>query len=170
MNRESIEKKFNSSRSNLLLVTVLTAVNVILTLMDSDVSFLFAANLPAFFIELGGWLFEETGIQLFFIMGTMAAFAGIALYALCYILSKKYKAWILVALIIFPIDTLLFIYILTQDFGIDLLIGLGFHAWIIFCLASGVKAWSDLKKLPPDEPTDQDTDEQQNEDEQQGTL
>ena len=151
MKREDIEKNFNKGRSNLFLVVLLTSVNVVLRLTNTDISFLFAANLPSFFIDIGKYLSEESGNQILFNIGVLLAFAGIAIYGLCYVLSKKYNAWLLVALVIFPIDTLFLLFLLTLDFNFGGIIGIGFHAWVIYNLACGVKAWSDLKKLPVNE-------------------
>ena len=147
MNREDIEAKFKKARSNLFLVVILSAVNVVLALMNADLTFLFAAIIPSLFIEMGRLFSEELGNQIWFYIGVALAFMGVAIYGLCYTLSKKYKALILVALILFSIDSLFLLWMVSSEFDISSIIGIVFHIWVIMCLASGVKAWAALKRI-----------------------
>jgi hypothetical protein len=147
LNREVIDAKYKKARSNLFLVVILSAVNVVLALMNADLTFLFAAIIPSLFIEMGRLFSEELGNQILFYIGVILAFMGVAIYGLCYILSKKYKALILVALILFSIDSLFLLWMIASEFDISSIIGIIFHVWVITCLASGVKAWADLKRI-----------------------
>ena len=44
--REAVQRKFNSARSNLLLMIILTFVNVILYFVGTDSMLLFSATIP----------------------------------------------------------------------------------------------------------------------------
>lgn len=144
--RAEAEKRFNSARNNLLWVMGFSLVNVILRLLGSGMYMLFSATFPLVMIDLG---LELKGI--FLTIGIIAAFVSIVCYGICYLLSKKHKAFILVSLILFSIDTLFLIWILTLGFDISLLLDIAFHAWVLYSLSMGVKAWVNLKKMPPDE-------------------
>lgn len=144
--RAEVEKRFNSARNNLLWVMGFSLVNVILRLLGSGMYMLFSATFPLVMIDLG---LELEGI--FLTIGIIAAFVSIICYGICYLLSKKYKAFMLVSLILFSIDTLFLIWILTLGFEASLLLDIAFHAWVLYSLSIGVKAWVNLKKMPPDE-------------------
>jgi len=149
MNREDIERKFEKSRTISLWAAIFSVINLVLGLVNVDLMFLFGAIMPRYIIEFGRYFSEYFGNQLLFIIGVILAFMGIAIYGLCYALSKKYKAWILVALVLFTIDSLvLILWSSSLSFDFVLLFGIIWRFWVIFRLASGVKAWLDLKKAP----------------------
>ena len=79
------------------------------------------------------------------------AFFGIAVYFVCWLLSKKHYAWMIVALVLFSMDTLAMValYVLVGDFSgiLDVLI----HAWVMFYLITGVINGYKLKKQPDEE-------------------
>lgn len=146
-----LEQRFTKSRSNLLLVIAFTTLNVVLLLLNTDLSFLFSATFPIFFVGAGQVFAEQTGSNGFLLIGTVIAFISIALYAVCYFLSKKRKVFILVALVLFILDTLLLLWLSFLEFDAGSLIDIAFHAWILYYLIIGVAAWSRLKKLPPEQ-------------------
>lgn len=146
-----LEQRFLRSRNNLLLVIAFTTVNVFLLLLNTDLSFLFSATFPIFFVGIGQVFTEQTGSNAFLLIGTVIAFISIALYAVCYFLSKKRKVFILVALVLFVLDTLLLLWLSLLEFEVSSLIDIAFHVWILYYLIIGVAAWSGLKKLPPEQ-------------------
>lgn len=152
--RINAEKNFTKSRNNLLAVVLFSLVNVVLTLFNAEISFLFSATFPMVSIGFGTALFEETGSNVFMIIGIIIALISIAFYGLCFLLSKKNKAFILVAFVFFVMDTLLLILFIVIAFDASILLDIVFHAWILYYLIIGVKASSDLKKMPPEEAQD----------------
>ena len=56
---KSPETTFAAARSNLLLVVGFTVVNLILTLVNANLYFLFSATVPQFILGLG-YVFETT--------------------------------------------------------------------------------------------------------------
>ena len=74
----------------------------------------------------------------------------IGVYVLLYFLSGKHRAaWMIVAAVLFVVDTLFMLWF----FGISLdsLIDIVFHAWVLISLISGVVAGFKLKKLGSEE-------------------
>lgn len=146
-----VETKFAKSRSNLLLVVALSTVNVILMLINSGIYFLFSAAFPIFSIELGQIISEESGNSAYYTIGIAVAFLAIAFYGTCYLLSKRYKAFILVALVGFVIDTILLLWLSILEIDISMIIDMIIHAWVIYYLAIGVRAWLGFRKATTDD-------------------
>jgi len=144
--REQLVKNFNSSRSNLLAMIILTSINILLAVANSDLYFLFSANIPRVLFYLG------SGFSVTF--GIIAAFIAISFYVVCWVLSKNHRGWIVAALAFFIIDALILLWILFNfvyrvDFS--LIIELVFFAVIMYHLISGTRAWYSLRKMPPED-------------------
>ena len=159
--RLQLETKYTNSRSNLLLVVLFSAINVFLLVTNSDRYFLFSAFIPYLIADLGmalcgrypaeyydGELSEYQFFDdSFFIITVVIAAALIALYLLCWILSKKPRVgWLIFSLVFFSADTVLMLVVtgISSDFIVDVV----FHAWVIVSLVSGIMAHYKLKKLP----------------------
>ncbi|MCL2672034.1 MAG: hypothetical protein FWF10_08355 [Clostridiales bacterium] len=138
--------KFKRARSNLLLVVIFTAANLLLTAFNAGVYMLFSATGPQFVFEVGRGLAEEFQSTAFLVAGLIIAFISIGLYFLCWLLAKRRRAFILVALIFFCIDCLLFVLLLLSGgFEVSYLLDIVFHGWILFSLISGTRAWAKLR-------------------------
>jgi len=139
--------KLKNARRNLLLVIAFTAINVILTAFNASVYFLFSATAPLFLFELGRELAKDLQSDAF-LMGGIAVAAGIIiLYSICWFFAKRLPAFILVALIIFSLDSLMLIWlVLASGFEVSYFFDIIFHGWVLFCLISGVSAWSKLHR------------------------
>lgn len=136
------ESTFAAARSNLLMVVAFTAVNLILTLVNADLYFLFSATVPQFILGIG-YAFESTTA---IAVAAVIAFLGAGVYLLCWWLSKKHRGWMVVALILFALDTLASLGMLLLDgtMFIDLL----FHVWVLYYLISGTVAMVKMKNQP----------------------
>ena len=142
---EDAQKKLNSARYNLLLMIILTLVNLILFFAGRDAMLLFSATIPYVAVVFGDWIAPSgMAIAIFILAGLL-----IAVYFLCWLLSKKDPAWMIVALVLFVIDTAVMVYLKVAlgDFSgiLDLLI----HIWVLYYLVIGVIGGVKLKKLPP---------------------
>jgi len=151
VNHEAIKKfavNFARSRSNLLIVVALTTLNIFLHLSGSDFYMLFSATLPTLvtiFADIFGGFATDAGT-----VGIIIAFAIIFFYCLCWLLSKRHKVFILIAMIFFAIDTLIYLYVMfiwLGYFGFTAFIELAFHAWIMYYLIIGTVAWWNLKEV-----------------------
>ncbi len=144
--RQIAQQKYDSARSNLLLMLILTVVNIILLFTGSSSMMLFSATVPYFAVSIGIFMEDAAVLTVCCIIAAVT----IILYLLSWIFSKKQYAWILFALILFVIDTVAMIgmYISAQDFSgiLDILI----HAWVLYYLVLGVINGKKLKNLPED--------------------
>lgn len=145
--RAIAEQKYSTARGNLLLMTILTVINTVLLIANSSYMLLFSATVPylsvAFGLAFGGGLFYA------FIA---VAVINIALYLASWQLSKKNYGWMILALVLFILDTIIMggMYLLIEEASgiLDVLI----HAWVLYYLIIGVKYGKKLKNMPEDAP------------------
>ena len=138
---EGLVRKFKGARDKLLVLIVTTIISVALTVLNVFISY-FSLFAPIFAI----FLLENVGI---IIAGCM-----ILMYLLCYFLSKKYKVLMLVALILFIVDTLILLAFVLYTLEVQskyVLIDIAFHAFILYYLINGVVAWDKMRKAPTEE-------------------
>ena len=142
--REMLEKKASSGRSNLLLAIIFTVVNIVMYFAGSESILLFSVSVPFFSVILADVLGIGT-------VGIVFAAIILAIYLLCWILSKKRIGWMVVSLVLFALDTLCMVgmYIWLEDVSgiMDAVI----HVLVLYYLFSGIRAAKALKKLPPEE-------------------
>lgn len=146
-----IERNYEIARKNLFLMSVFTLVNVVLYLVNANISFVFSATFPPFAVGLGQVFAEIFEMNVFNVLGIAVALFAVGAFLLCYVLSRRYKAFMLVAFILFLLDTLFlgFMTLTNLDlFEIGDIIDIGFHIWVLIYLGMGIKAWSDLRKFP----------------------
>ena len=157
MNKNDIMQQaviFSRARSNLLLVIGFTIINMILRITGSNVFFLFSATMPSVVLEIT-YATASWGIGI--------AFAAliVMVYLLCWAFAKRWRWLIVVALVFFSIDTLMFFALvmpLISSMDISLIIEIGFQLWIMFYLITGTRAWARLRRV-----TNQDVEAAQNE-------
>ena len=144
--RQLLEQKFKSARSNLLIVIILTVVNIALLIGGSETFMLFSASIPYYAVGLPAiW-----GEYELFLVGCVLAAIILALYLVCWLLSKKRPGWLVVALVMFIVDTLALIglYVLIGEMSgiMDLLI----HAYVVYSICVGISSAKKLKTMPED--------------------
>ena len=162
--RQALKSKYNSARSNLLLLVIFSAINLLMLVANAGTYFLFSASVPYIITELGmffcGMLPDEVyeGLEgmyfldksLFFIMLIISVLI-LVIYLLCWLFSKNGKVrWLKIALVLFCIDTLaMFAF---YGFAISSIVDIIFHVWIIVILAMGIKSHKKFKEMPDEEP------------------
>lgn len=151
--RENMLRKHNVCRSNLLLLIIFTVVNIVLIAVNSESYFLFSAFIP-YFITLLGAQFGGFGGESFlsapvFYVALAISAVILIVYLLCWIFSKKHIAWLIVALVLFSVDTLcmLALYLMTGGIA-EAILDVLFHGWVLYYLISGVVAYFKLKRIP----------------------
>lgn len=162
--RQQLESKFQTARTDLLLIVAFTVINLVLLVTGSDSYFVFSAFIPYSIGLLGMTLCGKLPIEyyegeydnfIFFGDGVFAGIIAVAvvltlLYLLCWFLSKNHKTgWLIFALVMISIDTAI---LLLGGFTADMVIDLLFHVWMIVSIAMGISATRKLKALPEDEP------------------
>ena len=144
--------KYKAGRSSLLLAIVLSTVNLILLVAQSDFFFLFSFSIPTIFALVGQEFYFETANNLFYTVGVALAAISILVFLACWILSKNHRVALLVAFILLCIDTLIFVSLFalgaaTADFDIFYFIELGFRAWLFISVLVGVLAYGKLRNV-----------------------
>ena len=162
--RELLQNKYLSARTNLLAIIVFTVINSVLLFIDSSSYFLFSLYVPYILVFMGllftGRLPELSNMDEFaefeilpdIALTVMVALAAVIviLYLLSWIFSKKNRVgWLIFALVLFCIDTALMF--LMQGISVDTIIDVIFHVWVIVSLANGIRAHNKLQTLPPEE-------------------
>jgi hypothetical protein len=164
--RALYQQKFTSARYNLLLVIGMTLINIVMLFLGGSSYFLFSATIP-YSLSIDGAYYtgklpEEFYTDMpadaqFFPDSYLAIMLGIAIailavYFLCFMLSKKFKTgWMITAAVMFVLDTLYMLFI--YGVGVDSVMDILLHAWVLYYLISGVVYGLKLKKLPEDEPS-----------------
>lgn len=137
-------QKYERARANLLLVIILTALNLVMLPLGTEIFMLFSATVPYIALVVGIF----SGMTELLVICSTVAVVGVLLYLLCYIFSKKRVGWLVCALVLFVLDTIFLIgvYVSIEDLSgfVDLIV----HIWVLFYLISGVRAGFKLKKLP----------------------
>lgn len=146
--RQTLEQKAKAGRSNLLLAMILTVVNIVLLIAGSDTMMLFSISVPYYAVIFGVVL----GGQELMITGCVIAAIMLAVYFLCWLLSKKRVGWLITALVLMILDTLALIGFYLMASEISGILDFVFHAMIIYYLAAGISSTKKLKNLPPEEP------------------
>ena len=162
--RQSLEGKYHSSRTNLLLIVAFSLINVIMLATGSGSYFLFSAYIPYATVLFGmlfcgklpaeyyteDWASATFLDDSFFAVMIAIAAVFVGLYLLAWFLSKKRVGWLVFALVFFALDTAAMLWM--QGISADSILDIVFHAWVIFSLVGGIRAHAALKKLPKEEP------------------
>ena len=156
--REELQRKYNNSRAELLVVLIFTVVNLF-AVSFADRYFLFAATIPMLLplfsvgITADPELMTEMGLMaedatVLLIVGLVVGLILTLPYLFCWIFSKKRGGWRVAALVFFGIDCLF----LLVTFDLSMIPDILIHAWVMFYLITGVINGFKLKKMPEDEP------------------
>ena len=155
MNTQDIKTqavKFTTARNNLLLLVAFTGINVILRATGSDFYFLFSAPIPIlmWFFFYGFFHTLESAAM----AALVPALGAVSVYVVLWALSKKYRVFILVALILFSIEAVVLLGIIVAanvEFGFNVIIEIAFVAWILYYLVVGTIAWAKLMNVKPED-------------------
>ncbi len=156
--RANAERKYAIARSSLIWILLLSVVNVVAVLMNSEYYFLFSAYVPYLVAALGVGFGAEFGTIVTVVMGAISL-ALLLPYLLSWIFSKKKYGWLVASLIWFVLDTVCMLLFLLLFGDFTSIIDIAFHAWIICEAVIGIKAGIALKTLPEEEPEPADMNE-----------
>ena len=153
--------QINGGRYSLLLILIFTVVNLLMVLLDTDRYFLFSASVP-YYLTLfgkamdngfsdGAW--DVTGT--YTITALVVSLVILALYFLCWLLSRKRTGWMTGALALFVLDTValvLFSYVLYGSPMVNVM-DILLHGWALWELFRAVRCNKKLKEMPIPEET-----------------
>lgn len=162
--RERLLQKYNMARTDLLIIIVLTLVNILLLVTNTDSYFLFSASIP-YYVAFFGMVFSgrlpaeyyeamemeippsNTSILIPFLVIAFLLTLG---YLVLWLLSGKRRAgWLIAALVFFGVDTLFLI--VMNGISLNSALEIFCHAWLIYTLIAGILAHKKLKTLPEEE-------------------
>lgn len=138
LQKQQLDQTVLRARSNLLLAMILTAVNILMLFVGGDYFLLFSITAPYYAAGILYYMGDPA-------VGLVFAGALLALYVLCWWLSKKKPGWLAVALALFLVDTACLLWLE----GLEGILNLLIHIWLLFYLFTGTRAAGKLKKLPP---------------------
>jgi hypothetical protein len=160
--RTVLENQYKTARMNLLIAILFTLINIVGLFTNGGSYFLFSISIPYILAFWGAqwcgklpaeWYEGETDLVFMdtSVMVVMLTIAGIilALYALCFFMSKKHKnGWFVFALVMFCIDTAAMVALM----GIgNSIVDLIFHIFVIVYLVMGIRVPNKLKALDEQE-------------------
>ncbi|MBR5785332.1 MAG: hypothetical protein IKY41_01360 [Clostridia bacterium] len=147
LTKSNLQIKYKNSRVNLLLMIALTAVNIILLFAESNYMLLFSATIPYVAVLDALWFADQSLI----IFNIIIACVSVGLYVLCWILSKKHYVWMIVATVLFSLDTIYMVYFyFTANSIADGILDIAIHAYVLYFLISGIVYGYKLTKVKDD--------------------
>lgn len=146
--REKCEKGYAAARYNLLGVIALTVLNIIMFLTGSESYFLFSATMPYQLVVIGSVLVQEGAASAVLVVTIIVAALIIAAYLVCFFIGKKSVWGMIVALILFAIDSVWFLFLAVSAFDSSLIINFVFQAWVLYYLIMAVVYHFKLKAMP----------------------
>lgn len=165
--RQALRVKYSSARGNLLLAIVFTLVNMVLLLTNANSYFLFSVFIPYMLIDQAMFytgrypaeIYEEYNPDMVFSSEKLLyilvgiAFMVLVAYILCWFFSKNKSGWLVTALVLFSLDTVVYLLysLIYGMFSLGSVIDILFHAWVLYYLIAGLVANAKLKKLPTEE-------------------
>lgn len=141
------DAKYKNARVSLLMIVVFSAINLF-SISFGEFYFLFSSYFTQLMAVIGVSLAEEFGSTILIVMCAVGLISVIP-YLICWIFSKKHVGWMIGALVLFSVDSVVFLIDFVpaiasgQFFS---LIDLLFHIWAIGSLAAGVKYGLNAKK------------------------
>lgn len=136
--REYLLRQVANGRYSLLLIVILTVVNLIMTILDTNTYFLFSASVPYYLVFVGMGIENGFVDGAWNVKGTLTytglviALVIVAVYLLCWLLSKKRAGWLTAALVLFIIDTVALVVITFALYD-----RAPWASWWISCCTSG---------------------------------
>ena len=144
--RQLAENKYKIARTNLLLMLIFTVLNILLLFTESDMMWLFSATIP-YYAAIFGIISEDMA---FLIVNLVIAGICLLAYLICWIFSKKHYGFMIAALVMFALDTLVLVGLGLLDGQFSGVVDVACHAWVLYYLIIGVKFGRQVKTLPED--------------------
>ncbi|MDE6412435.1 MAG: hypothetical protein K2K42_00855 [Eubacterium sp.] len=148
---EKLQKRLNTAKTSIILVAVLTLINIISIAFNAKYSFPFSAYIPQLVTAIFGEAAAEQGTNNQLYIGIAIAVIMVLIYVALWLGARKKNGFIIVALVLFSIDTALLLYDVLSYLNTSFIIDIAFHAWVIYDLILGIVAYSKLKKIPVEE-------------------
>ena len=146
--RKALENLYKGARYDIFIIFALTIVNLVLSFTDSNLYYLFSAEIPFFFFFFGRALLEK-GLIFSLTVPSVLSFVFCIPYLFFWIFSKKHYGCMIAALVYFSIDCVFLVSVFTKELALEAFI----HLVVLGLLIYGVVLGAKLKKMPKDEPS-----------------
>lgn len=144
--------QYKKARESLLAVAGFTALNLLLSVINSGFSLLFSATVPQMVYEIGREIGKELHSSAYMITGLVLALILVAFYFLAWYLARRFRIWMLIAFILFIVDSLLLMLLVLINGAFETyILDIIFHALILYFLFRGVSAWRQLRGVSDDD-------------------
>lgn len=158
--REYLTQQKKGGRTTLLLILAFTVLNLVLLALDQGTQFLFCASVPYYLTMIGKGIdngfadgaWPENGT--YTVTALVISALILAVYLLCWILSKKRAGWLTAALVLFAVDTVALIavsFLLLENPAANIM-DLVIHVVAIWELWQALRANRKLAQLPQEPP------------------
>ena len=142
---------FQKARNWLFIMIITTLASCVLFAAGFVFRVPFSATLPIDLLYSAGEFAIYYADETYWLIGIIVAFFTIFMYLLFWVLSKKRRALIVFALTFFIIDSVFLVNRLLATISeanpVTVVLMIGLHGWILFCLAKGAIAWAKLKGI-----------------------
>ena len=140
--------KYKNMRMSLLLIVIASTVNLF-SIILMERYFLFSAYITQLLATIGYSLYLETEMIVFPIIMGVVGLVTVVPYLLCWIFSKKHVGWMIGALVLFSLDSLLFLpdflaFLMQGD--VTMILDLAIRIYALVSLAMGVSYGLKAKK------------------------
>lgn len=147
-------RQVNAARTTVLLLMVLTLANIVLFMVDTDTYLPFCVFVPYYLTAVfmgidNGFADGEWVIGDFTIVALVITAVVLALYLLCWLLSKKKHGFLTAALVLYIVDTLGVLavaLVIVEDLSVFIFDFVA-HGIVIYELVCGVTGAKKMKKL-----------------------
>ena len=134
-------RRYRTARGSLLAMILVTVINTVMTAMGDYESYYVFCDYLAYYCAVYGRVFyEELGDMLYLILGCAAVALILLPLLLCWIFSKKRRGWMIAALVMVSLDTLLIVADAIGFQDISYLLSIAFHVWLIVEMVLAIRA------------------------------
>lgn len=121
--RTVLMSRYRSARYDIFLIFALTIVNLVLSFTDSNLYYLFSAEIPFFVLGIGRALLEK-GLISSLTVPSVLSFVFCIPYLFFWIFSKKHYGCMIAALVYFSIDCVFLASVFTKELALEAFIHL----------------------------------------------
>ena len=134
-------RRYRTARGSLLLLILITVLNTVMSATGNYESYYVFCDYLAYYCAVYGRVFyEESGEMLYLILGCAAVVLILLPLLLCWIFSKKRRGWMIAALVMVSLDTLLIVADAIGYQDISYLLSIAFHIWLIVEMVLAIRA------------------------------
>ena len=134
-------RRYRTARGSLLAMILITVLNTVMSATGNYESYYVFCDYLAYYCGVYGRVFyEQSGEMLYLILGCAAVALILLPLLLGWIFSKKRRGWMIAALVMVALDTLLIVADAIGYQDISYLLSIAFHVWLIVEMVLAIRA------------------------------